>query len=292
MTIVQWGARAAARVAEIAAQRAEVAALQLPVPGAPPTSVGSLLAAFRAAGATAASLPRANASALGGLGEAYDLAAWDGGPFEFVSCDLPRRGPEFVGACEAKTVSCAPSSVDRVPYACVRLADNTSVAGSLANSTYRQGCELPCDLELDCAALCSCGESGCGSGEVCTCAACRALQSDAAADGEFMTIAAAASSAGAAAALFAPMGGAGGARRRLAQASNEEVIAQLAAVSGKVDSLRAAQDAVASQVASLQARVDQANLLAEARAANTRVPDLITGALPAGMGVGAAEGLG
>lgn len=60
--------------------------------------------------------------------------------------------------------------------------------------------------------------------QVCVCAACRALQGDAAADGEFMTIAAAASSAGAAAALFAPMGASGGAaHRRLLAASNDEV---------------------------------------------------------------------
>jgi hypothetical protein len=56
-----------------------------------------------------------------------------------------------------------------------------------------------------------------------------------------------------------------------------KVIAQLAAVSSKVDTLRSAQDAVSSQVDALRSKVDQANLLAEARAANTRVQDLITG---------------
>ena len=55
------------------------------------------------------------------------------------------------------------------------------------------------------------------------------------------------------------------------------MVAQLAVVSGKVDSLRVAQDSVTSQVAALQAKVDQANALAEARASNTRVQDLIVG---------------
>jgi hypothetical protein len=60
--------------------------------------------------------------------------------------------------------------------------------------------------------------------QVCTCKACHALQGDAAADGEFMTIAAAAASSGAAAATFAPIA-AGGARRRrqLMAATNDEV---------------------------------------------------------------------
>lgn len=58
---------------------------------------------------------------------------------------------------------------------------------------------------------------------------------------------------------------------------NAQVVARLAAVSAKVDTLRGAQDTVAAQVAALQAKVDQANALAEARASNTRVADLITG---------------
>jgi Mrp family chromosome partitioning ATPase len=57
------------------------------------------------------------------------------------------------------------------------------------------------------------------------CEACRTLQGDAAADGEFMTIAAAAASSGAAAATFAPMLAASGARRRrqLLATTNDEV---------------------------------------------------------------------
>jgi len=56
-----------------------------------------------------------------------------------------------------------------------------------------------------------------------------------------------------------------------------QVIAQLSVVSSKVDTLRSAQDSLTLQVDTLRGKVDQANLLAEARAANTRVQDLITG---------------
>lgn len=63
-----------------------------------------------------------------------------------------------------------------------------------------------------------------------------------------------------------------------------QVVTRLSAVSSKVDTLRAAQDSVAAQVSALQAKVDQANALAEARATNTRVQDLISGARSEGAG--------
>lgn len=303
MTFVAWGSRAEARASEIAAQRAEVDAMALHLDavgdggsGGGGKTVGALVRAFRGAGATSSFLPPLNSTALGAYAAAYDLASWGGGAYEFVSCDLVRRAPEYVGVCSAKPVSCAPTSDDNRPYNCTRLIDGgggdgngnggapagTTVQGNLTSSAYREQCELPCDLELDCGALCSCGSSGCAPGEVCVCAACRALQGDAAADGEFVTIAAAVTSSGGTAALFAPVGGSGGgggggssARRRLLEASNDEVIEKLSAVSAKVDALRSAQEGAASQVAALQGKVDQANALAEARASNTRVADLI-----------------
>lgn len=138
----------------------------MPVPKGPPATVGSLTAAFAAAGANATYLPPMSATPLGAYASSYDLTAWEGGPYQFVSCDLPRRGAEYVGTCTPKTVDCTPSSVDGVPYACTRREDNASVAGSLSSSAYREGCEVPCDLELDCGALCACGDDGCGAGEV------------------------------------------------------------------------------------------------------------------------------
>ena len=46
-------------------------------------------------------------------------------------------------------------------------------------------------------------------------------------------------------------------------------------MAAKVDVLRSSQDGITAQVDTLRGQVDQANLLAEARAASTRVPDLI-----------------
>ena len=145
----------------------QVAAIVLHPPGAAlQATVGSIVAAFAASGANTTWLPPANAAGLGGLAVPYNLVTWPGGQYEFVSCDLARRGAEYVGTCAPKTVTCAPSSVDGVPYACTLLADNSTVAGNLSSSAYREACELPCDLELDCAALCDCGMDGCASGEV------------------------------------------------------------------------------------------------------------------------------
>jgi len=166
MTFVEWGNRAAARLSEIAAQQAQVLSTPLPIAGAPPATVGSVMSAYRAAGANSTWLPPADAAALGALGVDYNLASWSGGQYEFVSCDLPRRGAEYVGRCEVKPVLCSASAVDGVPYSCTVVADNTTVAGNLSSSAYREGCELPCDLELDCGALCDCGLSGCAAGEV------------------------------------------------------------------------------------------------------------------------------
>ena len=144
----------------------QVMNLALPVPDAQPTTVGSLLDVYHAAGANASWMPAANATQLGGLGESYNYAEWDGGQYQFVSCDLPRRAPEYIGTCAPQTVACSTSLVDGVPYSCKLLVDNTTVAGNLSSSAYREGCEVPCDLQLDCAALCDCGDSGCGDGQV------------------------------------------------------------------------------------------------------------------------------
>jgi hypothetical protein len=166
MNFVEWGNRAAARVAEIGVQQAEVAALVLPLDAALPMTVGALVSAYRAAGANATWLPAANAAELGSIGVAYNLADWEGGQYQFVSCDLPRRGAEYVGSCEAKVVTCSASSADGIPFGCTRVADGSTVPGNLSSSIYRTECELPCDLEQDCGALCDCGAAGCASSQV------------------------------------------------------------------------------------------------------------------------------
>jgi hypothetical protein len=50
----------------------------------------------------------------------------------------------------------------------------TVCAGTLADPSYRATCETPCDALLDCNALCECYGS-CGAGQICTCDACEAL---------------------------------------------------------------------------------------------------------------------
>lgn len=149
--------------------------MALPNPGAPAFTAGSLMAAFTAAGANQTWLPAADTTALGPLAVPYNLVSWPGGQYEFISCNLANRAAEYVGTCQAKTVSCSPSSLDAVPYTCTTLADNATVAGNLSSSAYRETCEVPCDLELDCAALCDCGQSGCAAGEVSSVVACNHL---------------------------------------------------------------------------------------------------------------------
>jgi hypothetical protein len=130
------------------------------------SAVGSIMAAFSAAGANTTWMPAPDAAALGTLAVPYNLASWPGGQYVFVSCDLARRSPEYVGTCQANTVSCGASTADGVPYNCTLLADNSSVAGNLSSSAYREACELPCDMVLDCAALCDCGLDGCAANQV------------------------------------------------------------------------------------------------------------------------------
>ncbi len=130
-------------------------------------------------------------------------------------------------------------------------------------------------MQLDCNALCECWDT-CGDDQYCTCDACQALHPDAASDTQFFTIKGAAASAGAAAADIA--GTPVGASRRLLQATTaDNITLQLSDVLAKVDVLRNAQDSISGQVVALQSQVDKANLLAEARAANTKLQEIIAG---------------
>lgn len=130
------------------------------------TSVGDIMAAYAAAGANSTWMPDSNATALGALAIPYNLVAWKGGQYEFVTCNIPQRAPDYAGTCQDNTAACTASTTDGIPYSCVQLADNTMVPGNLSSSAYRQNCEVPCDLQLDCAALCDCGDDGCGNRQV------------------------------------------------------------------------------------------------------------------------------
>lgn len=159
------------------------------------------------------------------------------------------------------------------------IIDNqTSLSCIPDNSACRTNCEVPCDKQLDCGTLCECWGT-CSGNTYCSCQACDDMHADAAQDNQFFTIKDAAASSGAASAdLIADTGSAG--RRKLLQSSStDNITAQLSEVLVKVDTLRTAQDSISGQMTALQGQVDKANLLAEARAANTKLQDLITGRL-------------
>lgn len=141
-------------------------------------------------------------------------------------------------------------------------------------------------MQVDCNTLCECWGS-CAPGAVCVCPACHALLADAASDPQFFTIRSAAASAGAASADVIAATSAAPPGRRLLQAA-PDVTAALAGVLAKVDELRGSQASLAGQVTALQGQVDKANLLAEARAASTKLQDLIAGVCAAG---GAPDGM-
>eukprot|EP00883_Tetradesmus_obliquus_P001212 jgi/Sobl393_1/11292/SZX78320.1 len=272
LTFGDWATRTNARINEIKQQQDSVAAVSISGPDGITATVGQVVAALQAAGATTAWLPAAPAVGPPLSVADYNLATWDGNTTAYLSCNLDIRGPEYLGMCTDMPVTCASQTNDTAPYSCARVGDNSTVPGTIRNSTYREQCELPCDMQLDCNALCECWDS-CGSRQYCLCSACKDLHPDAAADTQFFTIKDAAASSGAASADIAATTSRTAGRRLLQTADN--VTQQLSAVLAKVDVLRSAQDSISGQMSALQSQVDKANLLAEARAASTTLQDLI-----------------
>jgi hypothetical protein len=102
------------------------------------------------------------------------------------------------------------------------------------------------------------------------------MHRDAAVDSQFFTIKDAAASSGAARAnLIADTGPAG--HRRLLQSSSPDMTTQLGQVLARISDLRSAQSSITAQMDALQSQIDKANLLANARASDTKLLDLITG---------------
>jgi hypothetical protein len=153
--------RSNARLAEIAAQQARVGSFLLKGPLQVNLTVAGVQAAFQAANATAARVP-AIEKVQGGINITYNLAKWEGNTTAYLECNLGVRGPDYVGRCEALPVTCVSTSNDSVPYTCTK-PDSTTVPGNISSSTYREQCELPCDRQLDCAALCECYETCTGT---------------------------------------------------------------------------------------------------------------------------------
>jgi hypothetical protein len=137
LTFGDWAIRTTARIAEIKTQQDSVAAVSITGPDGTTATVGQVLAAFRAAGATTAWLPAAPALGSPVVIADYNLATWDGNTTAYLSCNLELRGPEYLGTCTDMPVTCASQSNDTAPYACTRIEDNSTVPGSVRNSTYR-----------------------------------------------------------------------------------------------------------------------------------------------------------
>lgn len=135
ISFAEYANRARARITEIAAQQASVAALSISGPNATTATVGQVKAAFAAAGANSTYLPAA--PAVGPLAVTYNLATWDGNTTAYLGCNLDIRGPEYVGWCAAMPVTCEALAVDSKPYNCTSLADRSVIAGNISNAGYR-----------------------------------------------------------------------------------------------------------------------------------------------------------
>ncbi len=280
--------RARARIAELKGQQDDVASFVIQAPLATyknltfaNVTVGQLYSTFLAAGATNATIPKPDNATLGMFAIPYNLVAWQGNTTAYMRCDLDDRGKEFVGECVAMNVSCVSTLNDTVPYNCTYLADQTPVPGSLSNVTYRRDCETHCDRRLDCNTLCECYNT-CSATEYCECPACVALHENAADDDQFVSIRSVATDQAAAEASIARLGlgdlpsrRRATSRRSLQQTTNDELSAQLSNVLTQVGTVSTQQSTIKNQMDALAAQVSRANQLAEARANDNRLMELI-----------------
>ena len=122
-----------------------------------------------------------------GMQTMYNLVKWTGNTTAYLTCNLPLRNNTYVGMCVDMDVSCVASTNDTVPYTCTKYADNSTVVGTIADTDYRVGCELPCDKKLDCNALCECYGT-CSDNQYCLCTACAKMNGAAQMDASFQDI--------------------------------------------------------------------------------------------------------
>ena len=157
-------ARVQSRLAEIAAQRARVSAYSIKGPRDITMAIAEVLSAYQTAGGSAKVVPSTDLIS-GALNYTYNLATWDGNTTAYMTCKLPVRGPEYEGVCQDTPVTCLiNANTDERPYNCTK-PDGTTVPGNVSDSSYREGCELPCDRQLDCSVLCECYDT-CGGKQV------------------------------------------------------------------------------------------------------------------------------
>eukprot|EP00798_Chlamydomonas_sp_ICE-L_P006111 gene6111-2715_t len=300
VTLPALAERAVARINETLFQQLEMnTSLPVPPPGTgyPTFSVQDVLDLFVAANASQAVLPLSTSSLLGAIATTYNLVSWGGNTTAYMLCDLVDRAPEYIGQCVNMNVTCATTTDDARPYNCSTL-DGTLVAGTLASSTYRSQCEMPCDRLVDCNAICTCFGT-CGVNQVCMCETCQDISYDATADSSFLDIRSVAQSAGSTSTSIASMSTG---RRSLLQTADlssqltnvltettdlssqltnvptktTDLSSQLTNVLSEVGSVKSQQDGIASQMSTLQTTVDRANQLAIARANDNTLINLIS----------------
>jgi len=272
--------RANARIAEVQGQMQDTLINVTLIP--PPTSsIGNktileVVSQFLAAGASDplvanvsnVFLPDANSTALGDLRFDYNLVFWQGNTSAYMQCNLDQRGPKWLGVCQPMNVTCLVQANDTVPYICTDIASNTTIGGSLNNLAYRLNCEMPCDQYLDCNTVCEC-YGACSNTELCVCDACTELARDAASDKEFGAIKDTANNRPSGIATV------GGGSRRSLQQNSPDLSSQLSGVLSQVTSVRQQQVSITDQMTKLAEKVDRANALAQARADDNRLIDLI-----------------
>ncbi|KAG2499695.1 hypothetical protein HYH03_002630 [Edaphochlamys debaryana] len=284
--------RAQARYLEVIQQAANVSSIAVPPPLSSyqnytflPTTVGAVYDSFIAAGATSSALPDPANATLGQFALPYNLIEWPGNRTAYLQCDLQKRAPEYVGTCVDMNVTCtAQPSNATVPYICTDvLLGGVAIGGDMSISDYRARCEMPCERRLDCATVCEC-YGGCGAGQYCECAACAALNSNAALDAEFVDVRIAVPSQATSIAALNAAGVSSATRHhhhlhrhqhRSLQQVDPAVQSALSGVVTRVVEVARAQNATAAQLAVMKAQVDRANALADARAADSRVLDQV-----------------
>lgn len=272
MTTVELGTRSTARIAEVQFQQQEVGNLSLTAPDGTTFLISDLLSSFSTANAqtntTFTTLPSADDSDLGSFAVNYNLVTWQGNTTAYAKCDLINRGPDYVGICIDRNVSCV-INTDNPPYNCTEYATGIPIAGNLSVEAYRTSCEAPCDRYFDCGAICECFDS-CSDTQTCSCKQCEALNPLASSDSEFVTILQQASSSISVIASLPSTS-----RRRLLQQSNDTV-SQLNTVVSTLSDVKQQQAALSTKMTQLQDEVTTANQLAQARANDNRLIELIT----------------
>jgi hypothetical protein len=60
--------------------------------------------------------------------------SWVGNTTAYMTCNLPARGPQYVGTCYTPPVSCVSTNNDTRPYNCTAYDTGLQVPGNLASS--------------------------------------------------------------------------------------------------------------------------------------------------------------